>query len=163
VLRRDNGSVLYFAARSRTLGLPCIGAATAQGIEGTYTSPDPEPLVCQPDLGGSIDPQPFVDNDGTAYLLCKGHANAIGQTSTQRSILATMGDEAGAGGASMVTGPGGDHWLAYHAWTRSAIGYHNEGARSLRFPRLTWDANQLVVAARREDRTRGDAPLRPAA
>ena len=35
--------------------------------------------MCQPHLGGSIDPQPFVDSDGTAYLLWK--ADAIGQTS----------------------------------------------------------------------------------
>jgi beta-xylosidase len=69
VLRRDDGFVLYFAARSRTLGLQCIGAATARALEGPYTSPAPEPLVCQPSLGGSIDPQPFLDSDGTAYLL----------------------------------------------------------------------------------------------
>jgi Glycosyl hydrolases family 43 len=81
VLPRDSGFVLYFAARSRTLGLQCIGAATAQSIEGPYSSPDPEPLVCQPHLGASIDPQPFVDRDGTAYLLWTADANAIGQTS----------------------------------------------------------------------------------
>ncbi len=81
VLRRDNGFVLYFAARSSALGLQCIGAATAQAIEGPYASPAPEPLVCQPHLGGSIDPQPFVDSDGIAYLLWKADANAIGQTS----------------------------------------------------------------------------------
>jgi beta-xylosidase len=81
VLRRDNGFVLYFAARSRALGLQCIGAATAETLEGPYSSPAPEPLMCQPQLGGSIDPQPFIDSDGTAYLLWKADANAIGQTS----------------------------------------------------------------------------------
>ena len=81
MFRRDNGFVLYFAARSRALGLQCIGVATARAIEGPYTSAAPEPLVCQPHLGGSIDPQPFLDTDGTAYLLWKADANAIGQTS----------------------------------------------------------------------------------
>jgi beta-xylosidase len=223
VLRRSNGFVLYFAARSRALGLQCIGAATAATIEGPYTSPAPEPLVCQPDLGGSIDPQPFVDRDGTAYLLWKADSNAIGQTSqlfaqplrpdglaltghavavlrsgaaweqrlienpallavdgaylllysggwwesggyatvyavcrtplgpcenqmTERPILAGAGDEAGAGGASTMTGPAGDHWLAYHAWRPSAIGYDSGGARSLHFASLTWNAGQLVIA-----------------
>jgi hypothetical protein len=46
-----------------------------------------------------------------------------------------------------MTGPAGDHWLA-HAWTPSAIAYHNSGARSVRFASLTWDGNQLVVARR---------------
>jgi beta-xylosidase len=223
VLRRDNGFVLYFAAPSPALGAQCIGAATAPTIEGPYTSHAPEPLVCQPDLGGSIDPQPFVDRDGTAYLLWKADANAIGETSqlfaqplrpdglaltgnpvallrshasweqplienpallavdgsylllysggwwksagyatgyavchtplgpcdkqtTQQPILAGTGDQAGTGGASVITGPSGDHWLAYHAWRPSAIGYHNGGARSLHFASLSWEAGQLVVA-----------------
>jgi beta-xylosidase len=223
VLRRDNGFVLYFAARSSALGLQCIGAATAQAIEGPYTSPAPEPLVCQPHLGGSIDPQPFVDSDEIAYLLWKADANAIGQTSqlfaqrlrpdglalagdavtllrrdtgwesplienpallatdgtylllysggwwdsgsyatgyaicdtplgpcvkktTQQPILASTETETGTGGATVVTGPAGDNWLAYHAWTPDAIGYHTGGARSVRFASLTWKANQLVVA-----------------
>src|SRR5262249_6468721 len=33
-------------------------------------------------LGGSIDPSPFVDADGTAYLVWKADANAIGQRSS---------------------------------------------------------------------------------
>jgi beta-xylosidase len=226
VLRRDNGFVLYFAARSRALGVQCIGAATSRRIEGPYTSPATDPLVCQSDLGGSIDPQPFVDRDGTAYLLWKADANAIGETSqlfaqrlrpdglapagnsvaligsdagweqplienpallavdgsylllysggwwesagyatgyavchtplgpcekhtTQQPILAGTGDQAGTGGASVITGPSGDHWLAYHAWRPDAIGYHNGGTRSLHFAPLSWEAGQLVVAPQR--------------
>jgi beta-xylosidase len=226
VLRRDDGFVLYFAARSRDLGLQCIGAATAATIEGPYTSPAPEPLMCQPHLGGSIDPQPFVDRDGTAYLLWKADANAIGQTSqlfaqalqpdglalagdpvallssdaaweqplienpallaadgtylllysggwwesggyatgyalcdtplgpcekktTQQPILASTGDQAGTGGASVMTGPASDHWLAYHAWTPGAVGYHSGGVRSLRFASLALHTNQPFVASRR--------------
>ena len=222
VLHRDNGFVLYFAARSRVLGRQCIGGAAATTIAGPYTSPAPEPLVCQPHLGGSIDPQPFVDTDGTAYLLWKADANAIGQTSqlfaqrlqpdglsltgdpvallssdapweqplienpallaadgayllfysggwydsggyaigyaicrtplgpcdkqtTEQPILASAGDEAGTGGASVITGPAGDHWLAYHAWNPDSIGYDNGGARSLRFAALTWSARQLTL------------------
>jgi beta-xylosidase len=222
VLRRGDGFVLYFAARSRVLGLQCIGVATAPAIEGPYTSPAPEPLVCQPELGGSIDPQPFLDGDGTAYLLWKADTNAIGQTSelfaqrlrpdglaligeaapllrsdaeweqplienpallaadgaylllysggwwdsggyatgyavcdtplgpcvkntTQRPILASGGAEAGTGGASVISGPAGDHWLAYHAWAPGAIGYSSGGARSVRFASIAWDSNQLAV------------------
>jgi beta-xylosidase len=82
VLERPGGFVLYFAARSRTTGRQCIGSATAASATGPFTSTSPEPLVCQPDLGGSIDPHPFVDADGTAYLLWKADGNAIGHAST---------------------------------------------------------------------------------
>jgi beta-xylosidase len=235
VLRRDNSFVLYFAARSRALGRQCIGAATAATVAGPYTSPALEPLVCQPRLGGSIDPQPFVDSDGTAYLLWKADANAIGQTSqlfaqrlrpdglaltgepvallssdagweqplienpallaadgaylllysggwyssagyatgyavchtplgpcdkqtTEQPILASTGDEAGTGGASVVTGPAGDHWLAYHAWNPGAIGYDNGGARSLRFATLTWSARQLTLTRQMPQTPRAATP-----
>jgi hypothetical protein len=60
-------------------------------------------------------------------------------------ILASTEGEAGTGGASVVTGPAGDHWLAYHAWTPGAIGYDSGGARSLRFASLTWEVDQLAV------------------
>jgi hypothetical protein len=39
-------------------------------------------LVCQTHLGGSIDPHPFVDAGGSAYLLWKADSNAMGQPST---------------------------------------------------------------------------------
>ena len=35
------------------------------------------PLVCQPDLGGSIDPQPFVDPSGTPYLYWKSNGGPV--------------------------------------------------------------------------------------
>jgi hypothetical protein len=38
--------------------------------------------VCQTHLGGSIDPHPFVDTGGSAFLLWKADSSAIGQHST---------------------------------------------------------------------------------
>jgi beta-xylosidase len=81
-LRRPGGFVLYFTARHRAMGLQCIGASTSRSATGPFTATGPEPLVCQQDLGGSIDPHPFVDIDGTTYLLWKADGNAIGRTST---------------------------------------------------------------------------------
>jgi beta-xylosidase len=98
VLPREDGFVLYFAARSSALGRQCIGAATAPRVDGPYTSAAQAPLVCQPHLGGSIDPQPFVDRDGAAYLLWKADANAVGRASQlfaqplRRDGLAFTGD-----------------------------------------------------------------------
>jgi hypothetical protein len=81
-LKRPGGFVLYFAARARATGRQCIGAATSASATGPFTSTSPEPLVCQLELGGSIDPHPFVHADGTAYLLWKADGNAIGARST---------------------------------------------------------------------------------
>jgi beta-xylosidase len=36
-------------------------------------------LILQAERGGSIDPSPFVDRDGTAYLVWKSDDNAIGR------------------------------------------------------------------------------------
>jgi beta-xylosidase len=222
VLRRPGGFVLYFAARSRALGLQCIGVATASSAAGPFVSPDPEPLVCQSELGGSIDPYPFVDRDGRAYLLWKSDENAFGNTShlygqrlrpdglavegdavnllandagwetplienpallaaadtyvllysggwwesagygtgyatcttplgpcvkvtTEGPVLGSQGTEAGTGGACVMTGLAGDHWLAYHAWTTGAVGYGSTGVRALRFAKLEWRGDSLSV------------------
>jgi beta-xylosidase len=207
--------LLYFAAQHGRSGRQCIGVATGTTAAGPFVSTAPDPLVCQTHLGGSIDPHPFVDADGSTYLLWKSDGNAIGQHSTlfaqrlrpdglaltgrpsallssdaaweqplienpaliasgrsymllysggwwesagyatgyatcttplgpcakvtvDRPLVATTGDQAGPGGACVVTGPGGDQWLAYHAWDPGAVGYANHGARSLRFATLTW-------------------------
>jgi beta-xylosidase len=220
VLARRDGFVLYFAARSSALGLQCIGVASASSATGPFAGPDAEPLVCQSELGGSIDPYPFVDRDGTAYLLWKSDENAFGHTShlygqrlrpdglalegdavfllandaqwesplienpamlaeadtyallysggwwesagygtgyatcttplgpclkvtTQGPMLGSAGSEAGTGGACVITGPAGDHWLAYHAWSTRAVGYGNAGVRTLRFAELGWDGDAL--------------------
>jgi hypothetical protein len=63
-------------------------------------------------------------------------------------LLATSDDRAGPGGATVITGPAGDYWLAYHAWTVGAIGYNNGGTRSLRFAALTWRYNQPIITLR---------------
>jgi hypothetical protein len=50
----------------------CIGASTSSDPLGPFTDSG-GPLVCdvQGDPNGSIDPQPFVDQDGTPYLVWK--------------------------------------------------------------------------------------------
>jgi beta-xylosidase len=222
VTRLDGRYLLYFAAHHQPSGRQCIGFATSATAHGPYLSPATEPLVCQTHLGGSIDPHPFIDHDGTGYLLWKADGNAIGQPSTlfaqhlapdglsltgqpvpllssdaaweqplienpalvsagrsytllysggwwesagyatgyatchtplgpctkatvDRPLLASASDQAGPGGATVVTAPAGDHWLAYHAWNHQAIGYNNGGTRSLRFAALTWSDTKPIV------------------
>jgi beta-xylosidase len=222
VLARPGGFVLYFAARSAATGRQCVGAATSTSATGPFTSPASEPLVCQPELGGSIDPYPFVDADGTPYLLWKADGNAVGRASvlfaqalgpdgltlagdavpllrndaaweaplienpallrrdgrylllysggwwesdgyatgyatcdtplgpctkvtTERPLHASDRGVAGPGGATVITGPAGDMWLAHHGWTPGVVGYAAGGARHLGFASLRWDGAQLTV------------------
>jgi hypothetical protein len=222
VVARPGGYVLYFAARSAALGRQCIGAAFATQAAGPFVSPSPQPLVCQPELGGSIDPHPFVDDDGQAYLQWKADGNAIGgrsilfsqqltddglglvgepaqllrndaawerplienpaivrfdgryvllysggwwedssyavghavcdsplgpctKVSTSAPTFGTSAGVAGPGGATVIDGPAGDRWLAFHGWDPAATGYENGGARTLRFASVSWDGLSLNV------------------
>ncbi|MGE3835387.1 MAG: glycoside hydrolase family 43 protein [Acidimicrobiia bacterium] len=49
----------------------CISVATASSPLGPFTDNTSGPLVCDSDPNGSIDPQPFVDVDGTPWLIWK--------------------------------------------------------------------------------------------
>ena len=222
VVRLGGRYVLYFAAQHAPSGRQCIGVAVSVTATGPFVPAGAGPLVCQTDLGGSIDPHPFVEPDGTVVLLWKSDGNAKGQRSilfgqqlapdglvlegqpsalvasgamweeplienpamlaagdgyillysggwwesagyavgyatcatalgpctkatVDHPLLASAGNEAGPGGACLVTGPAGDHWLAYHAWTTGAVGYSIGGARSLRFARMAVADSQPVI------------------
>lgn len=75
VVRAGNRYVLYFTAREKKSDLQCIGAAVSTSALGPFASTAAEPLVCQRELGGSIDPNVFRDTDGTLYLYYKSDGN----------------------------------------------------------------------------------------
>jgi beta-xylosidase len=77
VLKTGTGFVLYFTAKDRKTGRQCIGAATSANAAGPFVSASPAPLVCQLELGGSIDPDAFRDSDGKLYLYFKNDGNAV--------------------------------------------------------------------------------------
>jgi beta-xylosidase len=75
--------VLYFSAQHAASGRQCIGAAVADEASGPFAG-RADPLACADDTDlGAIDPSPFVDGDGTPYLLwgtcCKPQARIFGQ------------------------------------------------------------------------------------
>jgi beta-xylosidase len=82
VLARQGRYVLYYAVRSALGALEAISVATSEHPGGPFTDTSAGPLIYQQAQGGSIDPSPFVDADGTAYLLWKEDANAIHQPSS---------------------------------------------------------------------------------
>lgn len=70
--------VLYYTARDKASNKQCVGVAVSDKPEGKYKDPNDHPLVCQADMGGTIDPSPFRDGD-KLYLYYKNDGNCCGQ------------------------------------------------------------------------------------
>jgi arabinan endo-1,5-alpha-L-arabinosidase len=70
--------IIYFAARVAGTSRQCIGMAASAKPTGPFESTAEQPLICQTDQGGSIDPSSFVDDDGARYLLWKNDGNCCG-------------------------------------------------------------------------------------
>jgi hypothetical protein len=72
--------VMYYTAEVASSHELCVSVATASfphGPAGPFTDNSSGPLVCQSDQGGSIDPQPFFDVDGTPYLYWKSNSGRL--------------------------------------------------------------------------------------
>ena len=69
VLQVGANFVMYYSADFLTTGEQCISAAVATSPEGPFVDSSAFPIVCQLNLGGSLDPSPYVDTTtGTSYL-----------------------------------------------------------------------------------------------
>ncbi len=74
--------VMFYDAQLTTSTIYCISVATSSSPTGPFMDGSSGPLICQSDLGGSIDPQPFVDRDGRPWLYWKnndGSSPAVSQ------------------------------------------------------------------------------------
>ncbi|MCA1845342.1 MAG: glycoside hydrolase family 43 protein, partial [Actinobacteria bacterium] len=81
VLDTGHGYVLYVTLPDARSGQQCIGVATSPAPEGPYAEVGVGPLVCQHDLGGSIDPSVTRGDDGHLRLLWKDEGNTRGRSS----------------------------------------------------------------------------------
>jgi beta-xylosidase len=75
VLKTDTGFALHFTARDKKSDLQCLGAAFSTNPLGPFTSNADAPLLCQTELGGTIDSHAFRDTDGQLYLYYKNDGN----------------------------------------------------------------------------------------
>jgi hypothetical protein len=72
VARIGSRIVVFYAVLARLVPERwCISVATSSSPLGPFVDDTSGPLVCDADPKGSIDPQPFVDADGTPFLLWK--------------------------------------------------------------------------------------------
>jgi beta-xylosidase len=105
VLRRGAMYVLYYTARWDAVGFQCIGRALSSTPEGPYSDDTNVPFLCQVSapaaLCGSIDPSPFVDENGDAYLLWKSDENAPACATNSRIWIQRLGID----GLSLVGEP----------------------------------------------------------
>lgn len=80
VMKVKNQWVLYYTAAYRRQNIQCLGAAVASDPKGPFVDSSAEPLLCQRDIGGTIDANPFRDRDGKLYLYFKNDGNRVRQT-----------------------------------------------------------------------------------
>jgi hypothetical protein len=80
-LQAGDHFVLYLTLPDAASGQQCIGAATSPVPEGPYAGVGGGPLVCQHDLGGSIDPALVRDRDDGLHMLWKNDGNSVGAPS----------------------------------------------------------------------------------
>ena len=71
--------VLFYTEQDQKSGKQCIGRAESAAPGGPFVDDRPAPLVCQPGLGGSIDPNPIRAADGALYLYWKNDGNCCGK------------------------------------------------------------------------------------
>lgn len=69
----NNQYVLFYTAKVKATGRHCISVATSARPEGPFVDWSTKPLICQMELGGSIDPQPFIGIDGQPWLHWKNN------------------------------------------------------------------------------------------
>jgi beta-xylosidase len=102
--------VMFYAAQRQGPMEWCLSVAVADQPEGPFAdlTGSTGPIVCQDHLGGTIDPHPFVDADGTPWLYFKNN-DGIGDRD------GTSADEAAVSSAWAVrlsadgTWPTGEH------------------------------------------------------
>lgn len=79
VMKVGNRWLLYYTANHRQRDVQCLGVAIADNPLGPFRDSSEAPLVCQFELGGTIDANPFRDADGKLYLYYKSDGNRVGK------------------------------------------------------------------------------------
>ena len=80
VIAWGNGDYrLYYTTRAPRPDIQCVSVAVGSSPAGPFTDSSTRPIVCEDEIGGSIDASPFIAPDGTRYLYWKNDGNAVGE------------------------------------------------------------------------------------
>lgn len=99
VVRRGDQFRMYYTVRDAQMHRQCVSVASSVLPQGPFVDLSTGPLVCQSTIGGSIDPDPYVDPvSGLLYLVWKSQDNMLGHpTRIWAQQLAPDGLSLGAG------------------------------------------------------------------
>jgi beta-xylosidase len=79
VVQAGGALVMFYVAHDSRSGKQCIGRATAADAAGPFRDTASRPFLCQPTIGGSIDPDAVRGADGKLYLYWKNDGNCCGE------------------------------------------------------------------------------------
>src|SRR5579885_3290037 len=142
VLATPSGYLMYVTVPDAASGRECIAAETSATPAGPYHDTSDGPLVCHPELGGSIDPMIVRDAAGQLHLLWKNDgncchapvslwsqtvsANGLHMTGSPHRLLgADEGWEAGIIERPVAVSASNGGWWLFHAgniWQLAAYG-----------------------------------------
>ena len=145
VVRVGNQYALYYTVRDAATWSQCISVAFASTPAGPFVDDSTSSLMCQPNIGGSIDPRPFVDDRGGLWLVWSAGDNKA-MPATIWSQPLTRDGRAVAGTAAMLVhadrtwedgvteapalvAAGGRLWLFYSGNHWNTAGYAVGAAR----------------------------------
>jgi hypothetical protein len=144
VAQIGNTFVMYYSAGFALSGEQCISDAVATSPEGPFVDTSVLPLVCQLNLGGSIDPSAFIDPGGTVYLDWKSEG-ANGQPPT---LWAQQLDAAG----TSLAGPSPAQLLQPSlSWEDGIVEapdmFWLDGQRYLFYAGAAWQTDKYAIGA----------------
>jgi beta-xylosidase len=91
--------VMYYVGASAQYGVNCVAVATSSKPEGPYRDqgpldtvpPSSTPVGCGDEAGaGNIDPSPFIDTDGQAYLYVSSDFAVVGGTRVLQPTISVI-------------------------------------------------------------------------
>ena len=156
------GRFLYWKNDGNAIGAPTYLYGSRLGMDGRRLAGEPVRLLRNDAAWEAhvIEAPQMVRHDGRWYLFYSANAfdsaeYALGYATCdgplgpchkapENPVLRSAGAAAGPGHAFLVTVPGGQTWLLYHAWPADAIGSVLPG-RQLWLDRVDWVDNRPVV------------------
>jgi hypothetical protein len=93
--------VMFYDAVQAASGLYCISVATSPVPQGPFLDDSSGPIMCQWLLGGSVDPQPFVDPSGRPWLYWKSNGGSVSSNQPAHLWVAALGGD----GTSLASAP----------------------------------------------------------